>query len=114
MSDIPPENPEKSSGDEKVGLQDALREQQAIAAAQLIGEEMRREDRQRSITIAKRLVPVVVVFLVVLLLLLFAYYRMAGDDFNPLPWAFGIAILGGITAVGWYLATAESRRKDQD
>jgi len=108
------QNHDTADNDTPIGLNDALREQQAIAAAQLVGEEMRREDRKRAMKLARRFVPLVAVFAVVLLLILFAYYRMAADDFNPLPWVLGIAVFAAAAAVLGYLGYVESNREDDD
>lgn len=86
-----------------------LREQQAIAAAMLVGEQMRREDRKHVYFYVKRIGLFLFVFALFVLLILFAMWRVR-PEFNPTAWMLVTAALGagGIAAVYW--AYAEDRR----
>jgi H+/Cl- antiporter ClcA len=89
---------------------DALREQQAIAAAIMIGEEMRRSDRTHIYTLALRLGIFFVVMSFVGLVILFGLARISGDDFNPYPYMIVLGIVAGASGVAAYWGYAEARR----
>lgn len=92
---------------------DQLREEQAIAAAMLIGEQMHHADRTHVFWYAKRVGFLVAGFAVFMLLMLFAMWRVR-PEFNPTGWMLAMAALaaGGIAAVYW--AYAENKRhRDQ-
>ena len=89
---------------------DELREQQAIAAAMLIGEQSRREERKQHIWLAKRLGFFIAAMSIFGLLILFAYSRIR-EDFRP---TLGMLAIGGVGAVGivaMYWAYTEQRRE---
>ncbi len=86
-----------------------LREQQAIAAALLIGEQMRRDDRKHVYWYVKRIGFFLAGFAFFILLMLFAMWRVR-QEFNPTVWMLVMAAVGagGIAAVYW--AFTEERR----
>lgn len=90
-----------------------LREQQAIAAAMLIGEQMRRADRSHVFWYAKRIGFLAAGFAVFMLLMLFAMWRVR-PEFNPMGWMLAMAAVaaGGIAAVYWAY-TEDKRHRDQ-
>lgn len=90
-----------------------FREQQAIASAMMIGEEMRRESQAQLRFYAQRLGVFVFLLAVLGIIVLYAYARLKGD-FNPL---LGMLILGFTAAVGAtvsYWAHVESRHASED
>jgi hypothetical protein len=89
---------------------DELREQQAIAAALLVGEEMRREERKQLHQLARRLGVFCTVMAVIGLLILFAYARIR-QDFSPTFWMLLIGALGAAAATAAYWGYAEGRRE---
>lgn len=88
---------------------DELREQQAIAAAMLIGEQMRLDDRKQIYWYVKRFGFLLAGFAFFVLLMLFAWWRVR-PEFNPTLWMLVTAAIGagGIAAAYW--AYAEDRR----
>lgn len=89
---------------------DALREQQAIAAAMIIGEEMRQSDRALMYVLTYRIAAFVGIMSVIGLVILFGFARIAGESFNPFPYMIGLGILAAGSAVAAYWGYAESRR----
>ncbi len=89
---------------------DELREQQAIAAAMLIGEQLRREDRKQVHWLAKRLGIFAAAMSMFGLLILFAYSRMR-EDFQPAIWMLMIGAAGAAGIVAAYWAYVEDRRE---
>jgi len=88
---------------------ESMREQQAIAAAILIGEQVRREDRKHLYWLLKRLGLLVAALSFFGLLILFAYSRMR-QDFSPTLWMLLIGAIGGGGVVAAYWAYTEDRR----
>lgn len=97
-----PASPARPSADE-------LREQQAIAAAMLIGEQMRREDRKHIYWYVKRVGFLLAGFSVFVLLMLFAMWRVR-PEFNPTAWMLVTAAMGAGGVAAAYWAYAEDRR----
>ncbi len=93
---------------------DALREQQAIASALLIGEEMRRSDRAQTYTLTFRLAVFVGVMMLVGLMVLFGYARIAGESFNPYPYMIVLGVAAAGSAAVAYWGYAESRRAGRE
>lgn len=91
---------------------DALREQQAIAAAMMIGEEMRRSDRTQTYILTRRMGIFFAAMAVIGLVLLFGFARLAGDDFNPFPYMILLGLVAAGSAVAAYWGHAESRRHE--
>jgi len=89
---------------------DDLREQQAIASAILLGEQLRREDRKQLYWLVLRLGIFSAAMSGFGLLILFAYSRMR-EDFSPTFWMLVIGALGGVGVVAAYWAYAEDRRE---
>ena len=89
---------------------DELREQQAIAAAMLVGEQLRREDRKQVYWLAFRLGTFAALMSVLGLLILFAYSRMR-EDFSPTFWMLVIGAAGAAGVVTAFWAYAEDRRE---
>ena len=87
-----------------------LREQQAIAAAMMIGEQMRREDRKQIHWLTKRLGFFTTAMSVFGLLILFAYSRMR-EDYHPTVSMLIIGAIGAVGAVAVYWAYTEERRE---
>lgn len=89
---------------------DEIREQQAIAAAMMIGEQSRREDRRQIYWVALRIGVFVAIMALLGLLILFAYSRIR-EDYNPTFWMLAIGALGaaGVTVAYW--AHTEGRRE---
>ena len=96
--------------DRPLTTSDMLREQQAIAAAIMIGEEMRRSDRTETYVLARRIGIFVVAMAVCGLVILFGFARLAGDEFNPFPYMLllGLVAAGGGAAAYW--GYVEARR----
>ena len=93
--------------------EDAIREQQAIAAAMMIGEELRRSDRTQMYVLARRVGFFMASMAVFGLVVLFGYARLAGDEFNPYPYMIllGLIVAGSVVAAYW--GFAESRRLEK-
>jgi hypothetical protein len=92
---------------------DAIREQQAIAAAMMIGEELRRGDRSQTHALAKRIGFFMASMAVFGLVVLFGYARLAGDEFNPYPYMIMLGLLAAASVVAAYWGYAESRRPEK-
>jgi hypothetical protein len=88
---------------------DDLREQRAIAAAMLIGEELRREDRRQVYWYVKRFGVFIAGCSFFMLLVLFALWRVR-PEFNPTFWMLTISAVGAAGVAMTYWAFAEDRR----
>ncbi len=108
--------PAKSSADsdETDAAGDALREQQAIAAAMMLGEKMRREERNHLYWYAKRIGMFAVALALVGLVMLFGYVQLTQGDFSPTVPVLLIGGAAGLGAVLWYWAHTEERRSAED
>jgi hypothetical protein len=93
---------------------DALREQQAIAAAMMIGENMRRGDHAQTYKLTRRLAVFVGAMAVFGLVILFALTRFAGDSFNPYPYMIGLGLVASASAAAVYWGYAASKRRGDD
>lgn len=105
----PPQSPANEDA-ESSRIADAMREEQAIAQAMLMGEQARREGRSDLYFYAKRIGLFTVALGFAGLLMLFAYARISGGDFNPIPGMFGLGILTAGGAVAAYWAVTEAAR----
>ena len=99
------------------GAGDASRnfqEQQAIAAAMMIGEQMRREGRARTYFYTQRIALFISVLAFMAMVMLYAYSRLRGGEFNPMLGLifFGLIVAGGASVSYW--AHAESRRAKEE
>jgi hypothetical protein len=92
-------------------MADELREQQAIAAALMIGEQSRHEDRKQIYWITLRIGMLTAVISIFGLLILFAYSRIR-QEFNPTLWMLFIGAVGAAGAAAAYWAYAEGRRRE--
>lgn len=86
-----------------------LREQQAIAAAMLIGEQMRRDDRKQVYWYAKRIGFFLAGFAFFILLMVFTMWRIR-QEFNPTGWMLATSAVGAGGLAMAYWAYAEDRR----
>jgi hypothetical protein len=93
---------------------DGLKEQQAIAAAMMIGEEMRRSDRAQTYLLTYRLAIFVGVLSLIGLVILFGYARIARESFNPFPYMIGLGLIAAGSAVAAYWGYSESRRAKEE
>lgn len=111
-SDKNPSPPQsRANGDaEPNRIGDAMREEQAIAQAIMMGEQARLEGRSDLYFYAKRIGLFSVALGIAGLFMLFAYARLSGGDFNPIPTMFGLGILTAGGAVAAYWASTESSR----
>ena len=92
----------------------SFQEQQAIAAAMMIGEQMRRDNRSQAYFYAQRIALFISVLAFMAMIMLYTYARLKGGEFNPI---FGLVFLGLVMAGGAsvsYWAHAESRRAKED
>ncbi len=119
MAEDRPDKPEANFGHGSPGASDASRnfqEEQAIAAAMMIGEEMRRDDRAQTYFYTQRIALFVSVLAFMSMIMLYAYWRLKGGEFN-LNLKLGLFFLGLLMAGGAsisYWAHAESRRAKED
>lgn len=92
----------------------SLEEQQAIAAAMMIGEQLRRDNRVQIYYYTQRIALFVSVIAFMAMIMLYAYSRLRGGDFNPILGLifFGLVMAGGASVSYW--AHAESRRAKED
>ena len=91
-----------------------IQEQQAIAAAMMIGEQMRRDQRAGVYFYAQRISLFVSGLAFMAMIMLYAYSRLSRGEFNPL---IGMIFLGLIMAGGAsvsYWASTEMRRAKED
>lgn len=91
-----------------------LQEQQAIAAAMMVGEQMRRDNRSQVYFYIQRIALFVSVIAFMGMIIVYAYSRLRGGDFNPV---LGLVLLGLVMAGGAsvsYWAHAESRRAKEE
>ena len=117
---MPEERPDKretTAGGGSSGVGDAppsFQEQQAIAAARMLGEQMRRDDRSQAYFYTQRIALFISVLAFLAMIMLYTYARLRGGDFNPI---LGVVFLGLIMAGGAsvsYWAAAELRRAKED
>ena len=117
MTEQQPGKRETTAGGESPGADDAppsFQEQQAIASAMMIGEQMRRDSRSQAYFYTQRIALFISVLAFMAMIMLYAYARLRGGEFNPI---FGLIFLGLIMAGGAsvsYWAHAESRRAKED
>ena len=104
------ERPSRNSDRPSTAQSNTLREQQAIAAAMMIGEEMRRDGRAQTYSITFRLAGFVGVMSLIGLVILFGFARLAGESFNPFPYRIALGIIAAASAVAAYWGFTESRR----
>ncbi len=92
----------------------SFQEQQAIAAAMMIGEQMRRDNRVQIYFYTQRIAFFVSVLAFMAMIMVYAYSRLRGGDFNPILGLvfFGLLMAGGASVSYW--AHAESRRAKED
>ncbi len=112
MGESPERRPNPAQGDRSHATRpsaDELREQQAIAAALLIGEQLRQEDRKQVRWLAKRLGAFVAVMSLFGLLILFAYSRMR-EEYSPTVWMLILGAVGAAGIVATYWAYTGDRR----
>lgn len=96
------------------GAQGRLQEQQAIAAAMMVGEQMRRDNRAQVYFYIQRIALFVSVIAFMGMIIVYAYSRLRGGDFDPVLGLFllGIVMAGGASVSYW--AHVESRRAKED
>lgn len=99
---------------ESPGAGDALREQQAIAAAMLVGERMRREERKQLYWYAKRVGIFTIALAAMGLVMLFGYAQLSKGEFNPTLLMIVLGAVAGVGAVVTYWAHTEERRSAEE
>lgn len=111
-------NQDETSGDsispDSERASGSFQEQQAIAAAMMIGEQMRRDNRVQVYFYTQRIALFVSALAFIAMIMLYAYSRLRGGDFNPILGliSFGLVMAGGASVSYW--AHAESRRAKED
>lgn len=113
ISERPQDNRPPNDAAKPASAEDAIREQQAIAAAMMIGEELRRSDRTQMYVLARRVGFFTASMAVFGLVVLFGYARLAGDEFNPYPYMIVLGLIVAGSAVAAYWGYAESRRLEK-
>ena len=106
----PPDEAREPHGD----IAQTMREQEAIAAARLVGEQMRREDRSTAYFYAKRIGLFVSALSLAGMAMLFAYTQLARGDFSPTVGMLALAFLAAGGASLAYWAHTESKRSGDD
>lgn len=104
---------EAASPDDQKGVS-GIQEQQAIAAAMMIGEEMRRDQRAGVYFYAQRISLFVSVLAFMAMIVLYAYSRLREGEFNPV---IGLIFLGlimaGSASVSYWAWTEMRRAKEE-
>ena len=92
----------------------SIQEQQAIASAMMVGEQMRRDNRVQVYFYTQRIALFVSALAFMAMFMLYTYSRLKGGDFNPILGLifFGIIMAGGASVSYW--AHTESRRAKED
>ena len=117
MTQDRPDKRDTNLGGESPGAGDASRkfqEQQAIAAAMMIGEQMRRDGRAQAYFYTQRIALFVSVLAFMAMIMLYAYSRLREGEFNPVLGLFFLGLLMAGAASVSYWAHAESRRAKED
>ncbi len=112
-----PGKSETAVGGGSTGADDApptFQEQQAIAAAMMIGEQMRRDGRAQAYFYTQRIALFVSVLAFMAMIMLYAYSRLREGEFDPILGLFCLALVMAGAASVSYWAHAESRRAKED
>lgn len=103
--------PAPAEGQEKAS---EFQEQQAIAAAMMLGEQMRRENRSQRYFYVQRISLFVSGLSFMAMIMLYAYSQLSRGEFNPLIGLIFFAfVMSGAASVS-YWAYTEMRRANED
>jgi len=104
----------KAAPSEGEEVASTFQEQQAIAAAMMLGEQMRRDNRSQKYFYIQRISLFASVLSFGAMIMLFAYSRLKQGEFNPLVGLIFFAfIMAGAASVSYWAYTEMRRAKEE-